>query len=276
LACLLLGLAAQEREARAAVPEDLRDACVDAYERGQEQRLAGALLDARVRFASCAADACPAFIHEDCARLMAEVNSEVPSVSFEVTSGGRPIVAVRVSEEDRVLAERVDQTPVEFDPGSHWLRFETPGAEPVTQMLVLGRHDKNRRIRVEFPILAPAPPGRRDPAAPATGAVNPVPWVVLGVGALGVSGFALFASAGSSKEAELERTCAPSCGANEVQSARTNYVLADVSLAVGVTGFLLGGYLLLTPDSKPATSGAFPMVVRLGPGGGTAAVRGDF
>jgi hypothetical protein len=273
-----LATLALERAARADDPSS----CVDAYERAQEQRLQGSLIEARNLFASCATAACPAFIHEDCSRFVQAVNVEVPSASFEITSDGGHLTEVRVSEGQRVLAERLDETALELNPGSHWLRFESPGTEPVTQSFVIARGEKNRVIRVELPPLVRPPPAAQDTAreqAPATGtdALNPLPYALLGIGAAGVTGFGLLALSGRSDEAHLAETCAPNCSAGKLKAVDTKYLLADVSLAVGVTSILAGGYLLFTQDSASvASSRTIPFMVHVGPSGGSAVVRSDF
>jgi hypothetical protein len=80
-----------------------------------------------------------------------------------------------------------------------------------------------------------------------------------------------------SEEGKLERTCAPKCSEEALQSVETKYLIADISLGVGITSLLVGGYMLLTHDPEPAKAArAFPVRFQGAPGGGMASVRGSF
>jgi hypothetical protein len=283
----LLGAIGPERTARAEGAEDDTAACVDGYERGQERLLVGALMEARERFTFCSRASCPAFIQEDCTRFLEGVSVQIPSLSFGVTSGGRHLTTVRVVEGERVLHDGATEATIELDPGRHELRFETPEAEAVTLSLVIEQGQKNRTIEVDLPPLVVSPPAPQN-AEPRPALANPeppraerkvdaTPWVVLGIGATGVGAFALLGSMGLSEEKRLGRSCAPTCSARELRSVRTKYLFADVGLAVGVTGLLAGGYLLLTRDPEPvARAGQVPLLVAIDRHGGAAHLKGQF
>jgi len=281
LACsLLAGRAGAASEADGVRP-DGADACVEAYESAQERRMQGALVSAREQAETCASPACPAFIRDDCVAWRGELDAELPSVEFDVTTQGVRLTDVRVTEGERVVAERLDGSAVELDPGNHAFRFEADGKAPLTLSVVVPRGQKNQRVVVELAPLAPSPP--RAPRPPEAepkepeNTTSPWPWVLVGTGVAGITAFTLFGSSGLSEEAKLERTCAPSCGEEALQSVKTKYVLADISLAVGIGGLIAGGYLLLTEGAPPAaTSRALPVRVVVGPRGGMASVAGKF
>jgi hypothetical protein len=274
----LVGATSRERSALADSAEDDTAACVDAYERGQERRVSGALLEARERFTLCSRPSCPSFIYADCTSFLEGVNAEVPAVSFEVRSGDRPLAGVRIAEGERVLHQGATKTTLELDPGRHRLRFEAPGTEPVTRTLLVERGDKNRVMEVDLPPLAAPAPIRKPPSAPpAERAIDPAPWVAFGIGTAGIGAFALLGSMGLSEERRLERSCAPGCSARDLRSVRTKYLFADVALAAGVTSLLAGGYLLLDSEPAPAPQvGALPVVVEVDRHGGAAALKGQF
>jgi hypothetical protein len=286
LGCAMLATAAcslLSARARAESPADGSgpagaDACIAAYESAQEQRLKGSLVGAREQARICAAAACPAFIRDDCAAWRGEIDAEVPSVNFDVTKNGARVTIVRVSEGARVLAESLDGTAVEFDPGVHSLRFEAEGAEPLTLTVSVTRGEKLRRVAVE--LVPPALPSPRTPEAPPKEperSANVLPLLLVGTGVAGMTAFTLLGASGLSEEAKLERSCAPSCSEESLQSVRTKYLLADISLAVGIGGLVAGGYLLLTDDERSAKSArAFPLKVTVGPRGGIASVSGKF
>jgi hypothetical protein len=272
----LLGGVSAATATDAAGAEQEGNACVEAYESAQEQRLAGSLKNARARTEACAIESCPEFIRSDCTKWRAEIDAELPSVSFSVKSNGIRLTQVRITEDERVLAERADGSSVELDPGNHSFRFEAPGTQPMTRAFVLERGQKNRLVDVE--LLPLAPPPQPKPDTPRTDSKTPVlPWVLVGTGVLGLTAFTLFGSAGLSEEAKLERTCAPSCSDEELQSVKTKYLVADISLGVGVGSLLVGGYMLLTHDPEPVASArAFPVRIQAGTRGGMASVTGKF
>jgi hypothetical protein len=238
--------------------------------------LAGSLKNARARTEVCATASCPAFIRDDCTTWHAEIVAELPSVSFSVHSNGVRLTHVRITEGEDVLTERADGGALELDPGNHSFRFEAPDTQPVTRAFVLERGEKNRVIEIELLPLAPPPQPKPDP--PRTETKAPVlPWVFVGTGVAGLTAFTLFGSAGLSEEGKLERTCAPSCSDEELESVKTKYLLADISLGVGIGSLLVGGYMLITHDPEPAASArAFPVRIRAGRGGGMASVTGKF
>jgi hypothetical protein len=275
--CFLLAGRARAGSEADGVPRGA-DACVDAYESAQERRMQGALMSAREQTQICAAAACPAFIRDDCAAWHGELDAEVPSVAFEVTTGGARLTDVRVTEGEAVLVERLDGPALELEPGSHTFRFEAAGTQPLTLTVVATRGQKHQRVTVELMPLAPSPPSLPDakPKA-AEGTKSPWPWVLVGTGVAGVTAFTLLASSGMSEEAKLERTCAPACGEEALQAVKTKYVVADISLAVGIGGLVAGGYLLLSGgEPEPASATTFPVRVVVGPRGGTASFSGDF
>jgi len=70
-----------------------------------------------------------------------------------------------------------------------------------------------------------------------------VPYALAGVGILGLAGFTTFAILGNSQAGDLERTCAPNCQPGQVDSVKTKYHLADVSLGVGLVSVGVATYL---------------------------------
>ena len=158
------------------------------------------------------------------------------------------------------------------------MRFEAEGAEPLTLTVHATRGEKLRRVAVELvPIASPSPRQPEAPPKQPERSAKVLPWVLVGTGVAGMTAFTLLGASGLSEEAKLERSCAPSCDEEALQSVQTKYLLADVSLAIGIGGLLVGGYLLLTDDEAPAENArAFPLKVTVGPRGGVASVSGKF
>jgi hypothetical protein len=152
------------------------------------------------------------------------------------------------------------------------------------------------------PALAPAAPvaarsdssasqaGLQLKAAPPDADIEPkkssggslLPWVVGGVGAVGVGGYALLYTMAKSENAALISQCWPTCSEDRLDRVRNLYLAADVSLGVGVAALGTATYLFLQSGSssseKPAPQSA-SYVVDVAPakgGGMFASVSGVF
>jgi hypothetical protein len=233
-------------------PSASSEQCAAAYEQAQEQRKSGRLIEARDTLRLCARDECPGFIHDDCLTWHGEVVAELPTLVLSATSGGRDLVDVRVATPDRVLATRLEGQVIELDPGEYELTFSAPGSEPRPLQLVVARGERNRLVRVE---LNESTPARADVSPPPPAATRSLttPALFAGVGLVGLGGFVALGAWGRSSESQLAEKCSPACAADEVSSVRTKYVLADVSLGVGVAGLALAAYTFFS--QSPRSSG---------------------
>lgn len=252
-ACLTLALLASWSSSAFAQDASATNAeCASAYEQGQVQRKSGQLTLARSTLQRCARDECPDFIRSDCANWYGEVQSEVPTLVFAARSQGRDLSNVRVLVEGRVLSARVDGQVVELDPGEYDLDFHAPDMRALRRHFVIARGERNRLIQVELePIAAARAPG---PAPVATRHDRSLllPGLFAGIGAAGVAGFAGLGSWGHSQENELKSSCSPHCSDERVSGVRTKYLLADVSLGVGVASLALGAYFFFSQGSSDA------------------------
>ncbi|HEX7668962.1 MAG TPA: hypothetical protein VF395_05245, partial [Polyangiaceae bacterium] len=158
-----------------------------------------------------------------------------------------------------------------IDPGTHEFQFEIEGAPKILQQLSIRQGEKDRAIEVSFaPHGAEVPEaspygdlpkdtGKETAPAPATGKPGPLrPYVFVagGVGALGIIGFAALGSMGRSKENELNGTCGPThtCAQSDVDGIKTKYVLADVSLGLGIASLGAGVALFFLSQPKADTA----------------------
>jgi hypothetical protein len=227
--------------------------CVQAYEQGQIQRKTGGLLQARSTLQQCAQDECPDFIRNDCLEWFAEVQNDVPSLVFAAKSQGRDLSDVRVSLGSRVLTSRIDGQLLELDPGEYEFRFESPGMQSQTKHFVLATGERHRLVQVDLvPLSAAAPEEAVPTALPPRKRSLLLPGIFVGVGAVGLGGFAGLGAWGRTQESKLELTCAPRCREGQLSDVRTKYLLADVSLGVGVVSLALGAYFFLRQDDGEA------------------------
>ena len=123
--------------------------------------------------------------------------------------------------------------------------------------IVAREGEKNRTVRIELPRkppprVAPAEgrPEARPPAEPPPEPIRAKPpamaWVLGSVGVAALGSFAYFAIS-----AESQTSCAPSCSDGEADEIYRKYLVADISLGVGVVALGVATYLFLKTPSKP-------------------------
>lgn len=234
-------------EARA---EPSKQACISAHSEGQASRKDGKLRAARAKFLLCSNEACPGVIRKDCTGWLGEVEASLPTLVFEVKGpSGRDTSDVRVYEDGELLREGLTGQAVAVDPGERVFRFEVEGAEPREETVLVREGDKGRRVRISF---APGDEGGEGPAGKGSGAPAAA-YVAGAVGLVGLASFTTFGLLGQSQKGELEERCAPNCTDDEVSGVRTKFLVADVSLGVGVVGLGVAAYLFLSAPKASAS-----------------------
>jgi hypothetical protein len=269
VACLLATVAAWVLLAGPAAgqPGDVKLACSEAHEQGQRLRNGGKLLAARDQFVACARDGCPALVRKDCGELLSAIESEVPTILVDARdASGRDTADVRVLVDGQVVREHLDGMAFAIDPGEHSFRFETAGAAPLEQRLVVQAGDKGRHIAVAFQAmetvaaLPSSPPPPRPPSVePGPGprqasAPSSVAYVLAGTGVAAAASFTYFAITGRVLENQRARTCSPGCTDSQLAPVRLDYLLADISL--GIAALAAGGatWLFTHPSRQPPRS----------------------
>jgi hypothetical protein len=271
--------------------------CAAAYEKSQESRATGKLRDAREALVICAQEACPNFVQTDCAQWLTEVQRELPTIVISVKDKhGDDTVDVKVSMDGEPFLEALDGKGAAVDPGMHKFRFELEGADPIDQQILIRQGQKDRVVEVSFakrgaqapepspygnatPPPEAAPPADADSGKP--GPLRPYAYVAGGVGAAGILGWVAFGAMGRSKESDLRDTCSPNCPQSEVDSAKTKYLLANISLGLGIAGLGTGValFFLSQPKGKPASNDqatSLKLDVRTSPGLAYAGLSGRF
>jgi hypothetical protein len=253
--------------ARAAPPE--KTACAAAYERSQELRASGKMRAAQETLVQCADPACPGFIQTDCTQWLVEVQRDTPTVVFAARDQrGEETVHVTISVDGAVLVTELDGQAVALDPGLHTFRFELPGAAPVEQKYLIRQGQKARVIEASFaprggdlpdssPYVGPPPAvavSVSEPEAPPANKapLRPYAYIAGGIGVAGVVGFAVLGAVGKSREHHLRDTCGDTCNPSDVDAVRTKYILADISLGVGIAGLVTGVVLFVLSEHPRA------------------------
>jgi hypothetical protein len=247
-----------------------KKACVDASTKGQTERDAGHLLEARTQFLQCASDECPAIVRKSCDQWLADVEERIPSVVVTVLdASGQDLTDARLSIDGQPV--ELDGRPVQLDPGPHTLLVTHPsGAEE--RKTLLAEKEKARLIRVQLggeeePLPASGemseaatpdspPADSRDDGAAGPGIPAGV-WALGGVGIAGLGAFTYFALTAKGEYDDLEGSCSPGCTDSQTQAGRTNALLADISLGVGAAA-LVGAvtWLIIAKKKKPDESRA--------------------
>ena len=250
--------------------------CAQAYEKAQEERTASRLSAAIEHLKSCIDSTCPKFIREDCLRWMDQTETALPTVVFSVREDGKDLTSVEILCDGKLLIGTLDGKALPVDPGLHNFTFNVPGLAPEERHLLIREGERNRIINVDFGTSreSSSPPPSPSPSPSSSSSVKtvlPAPparagalaYSLVGVGALGVAGFTVFGLLGHSRQGELERTCAPNCQSGQIDGVRTQYLLADTCLGVGLVSLGFATYLFVkhhgqsSPDRNQTTSISF-------------------
>jgi len=249
--------------------------CAEAYEMAQVERKAGHIRAALENLTICASESCPRFLRRDCIQWMSESQSGQPSVVFSVRQNGVELTSVEIACDGRPLTRVVDGKAVALDPGAHRFTFRIEGAHPTEKQIIIREGERNRIVEVDLDGVARQPgkgdaPAALDPAqsvlaplksadappAPSTLSAPVVSYGLVGLGVLGVSGFAVFGLWGNSQKDNLERTCSPFCRSSQVDEVHTKYIVADTCLAVGLVSLGLATYrFVANHETAPKPSG---------------------
>jgi hypothetical protein len=254
--------------------------CLTASDNAVALRNQHKLRAARAQQLVCGAASCPADIRVECLRRVDELNSSIPTAIFQAKDAvGNDIIAVKLTMDGELLAERLEGTPISLDPGPHAFTFEMAGQPPVTKTLVIQESQKDRRESISFgvgaalpgvPATPPAQPGPMPPQPAAEGSQAPptdsgdstkriLGLVIGGVGvvAAGVGIFeqvtALGHDSDSKSAAESHDPAVQGTVHTLHEQALDAQTFAIVSGTIGVLAIGTGVYLLVTSSgSKPA------------------------
>jgi hypothetical protein len=220
-------------------------ACAAAYEGGQRSMSTAALLAAAKQFRHCASPACPEVMHAECLRFLDRVEAVTPSVVVRLLPEVEVPVHVVIDGGEEAL---LDGRAMALDPGSHQLRVRAAGYAVAERRFLLSEGEKLKTIEVRLTALPESAARGSGATAAATPYSNPtspaedralvVPLVIGGaVISAGGAGFAYWGLRARSREDALDR-CSPHCATSQVSDAKRDYLMANVSLAVGVSGLV--------------------------------------
>jgi hypothetical protein len=270
-----LALIADASAAHAEAPRG----CIDAVERGQALRDKVKLVEAKAAFLACASSACPEIIQRDCAQWVVEVETRLPTVIVTASdSSGHDVVYVPVLVDGVHFVDRLDGIAVPMNPGIHTLRFEPPRGVPFEQTVVIREAEKYQKQHFTLPASPPRPTPTSTPPAielsppsqPPEGSSDRAGFKLGSIVAGSVAGaaaisFGAFAIAGVVDVHHLDGTCSPKCSPSDVEGARRDLQMADVSLGVGLAALAVATWFYIEWRTRPsARAGAAPGTAEAG------------
>ena len=301
---LVLAVSTWPRLARAQDAPASKASCAEAYESAQESRASSALQETRSRLAYCAQTECPAFVQKDCARWLAEVDKELPSVVVSVVGlDAEAAGASSLKIDGKPIQDPLSGKTIQLDPGKHELVLERPGAGPVTRTILAQQGVQNRSVEIRLgdADTQDAPLAfETDTTVPRRAPLRTIAYAAWGVGAVGLGAFAVLGTLARADKDRFEEDCrfvadsqdqlAPGvCLQSTVKSRQSQYkreeVLADVGLVTGLVGAAAGTVLFVLSMSQgnadqaspsAASSARLQLDVSPAPGGAWASLTGAF
>jgi hypothetical protein len=152
--------------------------------------------------------------------------------------------------------------------------------------VVLHAGEKGRRIDADFSAGATKPPVDEG-ASSGELRIPTASWIFFGVGGAAMISWAYFGLSGRARESDLSSSCAPHCSSDDVDGLKRKYLIADVSLGVGLVALAIGTVLAYSastgasgepgaPKDEPAASSLSFDVRAFAGGGGGIALGGSF
>lgn len=264
------------------------EACAAAYEAAQELRKAAKLLSAQEALEACAQQSCGSFVRRECTVWLEQLQQDLPSVILSARdAAGAPLENVEVSLDGAPLTAALNGAAIALDPGLREFRFNIKGRVEISQRVNILEGQQNRPIEVRFGTPAAAAPNPADAPSektpPPGSGRSPAPYVIGGIGLLGVAGFGVLGALAKNAQREMQQ-CLPDCAPANADRVSTLYAAANVSLGVGILGIGTATVLLLTsqgsartPERRPAQRRKLQAIdVRQTRGGVVAELRGNF
>jgi hypothetical protein len=259
--------------AGAALAQDAKHDCVTSAYDGQKLRDGGDLAGSRSLLLKCVATQCPSVVVNDCSTWLAQVEARLPTVVLAAhDTAGRDVLHVRVSMDGKEVASSLDGMSVAINPGPHTFSFVGEDGAVGEASIIAHEGEKSRIVSATL-----AKDGARGGGAPSSSSLPIGAIVVASVGVAALASFAGFGIAGQNERSTLESTCAAShsCSSSDVNSARDDLLVADVSLGVGVALLGVATYLWVTHRASHKSDTPTLAVVPL-PGGVSGMLRVTF
>lgn len=241
--------------------------CLAAHEEALSLRSQKKPHAAREKFVACARAECPTVVRRECGEQVALVEKDAPTVVLEARDeAGADTTAVKVSMDGNVLAPRLTGAAVDVEPGEHLFRFERADGKAIEQRVLVVEGEKNRKVVAEFASLVPKPPpGEAGPPAHESKKVPVLAYVAGGVAVAALGSFTFFALSGKGSEKDLASSCSPGCSDDQLSPVKRDYLIADVSLGIGLVAAAAAVILALPALTDSGTPASAASISRLPP-----------
>lgn len=286
LVALVLSLSTLSSVARA---DDA--ACIAASEAEATLQKAARLHEALAQAALCADPSCPVDVKTECTLRIQKMSTAMPTLVIGATDeNGNDLVLVQVTLDGAPLTGNLDGHALAIDPGTHVLRFESPGKPPVEKSIVLREGEKDRPLRVVLGVKSEQ--GDVVGSARTSASWSTQKTLALSAAGVGVVGIVIGAVTGamaSSSWSTAKDLCSTtSCPSTTRMSAESSHdaavtsgTLSTIAFVVGVAGLGGGAALWFTathaePKSPSATPLALRVVPELSAHGGGLGIGGSF
>lgn len=211
------------------------DKCYASYESAQQLRNKGELVAARDELRVCADPSCPAAVTTDCGPWLAAVEGSIPTVTFVVKDEkGGDLEDVSVKMDGKEIVTKLDGKAVPLNPGVHTFTFSS--ANRLTDEKKVTVHEGEKARTIDVTLMPTGDGSSSSSGAGGTKRKNLVaPFAVTaGLGVVGLGLWGVFGGLGLAAKSDAESTCAPNCTDDDISGIKTDFLVADVSMGVGL------------------------------------------
>jgi hypothetical protein len=169
---------------------------------------------------------------------------------------GTPRPDVRAVVDGVVMTERLSAEPITLDPGEHVLVLFALGVGRIEQRFTLREGERVRRIEVTLVtqpgFIGPTPKAQHEAERP----VPPLTWILGGIGLVSAGVGSYFQVSGMTGRADLYE-CAPRCMQRDVDAARRDLWIGNVSIGASVVSLAAAAIVYFTrPTITRSAAGA--------------------
>ena len=245
-------------EAKSKKNSEELNACIEHFEKGQDDLSSVLLRSADENFVACSRAECPAEIQSECRANLSEVRRRMPTISLRARDeNDEDVQAVRVYVDNVLLTDGIGGRALSIDPGSHQLRWEVDGYRSDAMAIVVREGEKERFVDVRL---------RRDedgedpsfsaPAADSGWGNRENAYLFGGIEAASFIGFAILGFNVDSRERDMESSCAPNCPEGEVNDLNRDAWIANGLLITSIVSFGFATYFWFKADDEAAKRAA--------------------
>jgi hypothetical protein len=194
----------------------------------------------------------------------AKLLSQLSYITILVEPGARA-AGLTVELDGAPIDEAAWGTALPMDPGTHVVRSSAPGLRTKTQEVVLAE-DKAERQTVSIVVLDAAAPGEAPPVRTTSSGPRARGFILGAAGLASAATGVVFGIVAANKNSRAKSLCpndlcpdpqAKTSAEGDLRAAKTDAVVSDITIGVGVLALVAGAYVILTsrtPTRPPANA----------------------